>query len=296
MASLIFLIKKELKNKTNYGESRHAAKMQHAGKPPGIYAKNTYKTYLKHSCNGANWVREQYPAVKDLDDLRGHVGEYLQHCIDEGHSAHSIATYASAFGKLYGCRTMDFGVELPQKGDPTRGRIAGNSNEKRSTAIDKLAVEFNNLVGLRDKEIRQFNAHFHRDFLVGKTNKIELCKEKGSGTKGGRPRAFIPLDPDRVREVFRDAQELARAENKDVNCPFRTISDHANMQQCRRNVAQAVYWAKIEELGDSAYNDKYVCRDGTKRVFDRTALNSVSVYLGHGEKDRGRTVIKYYFQ
>ena len=100
----------KLASMTRFGESLKTAMIVEGKQnPSGIFSYKTYKDYI-NSCNRfADWLKENHPKCRYVEDAKPFVKEYLQAKINEGLSAWTIHSYASAFAKLFECNSEQRG-------------------------------------------------------------------------------------------------------------------------------------------------------------------------------------------
>ena len=133
-------VQAELMQKLAIGESHHKAKKESIdGKSEKIHSWSTYEDYVKHAVAFGKWVKPRFD-IKDIKDMRPYVGMYLNFRIGDGVSPWTVALDAAALAKLYGCKSTDFGVELPKRERSTvkrsRGEVKGFKEEKYKDVVD----------------------------------------------------------------------------------------------------------------------------------------------------------------
>lgn len=232
--SLVKQCQNVLDSKLTIGRSKHEDKKN--GKIRGvdtsqfIYSYDTYKSYLRWSCNFVKWCKEKNPTVKKLEDCRCYVDEYLKCNIDSGKSSYTIKLQASALAKLYSCRTTDF-IPTParKRAEIKRGRVKEGrvrfSEEKHADL-----VSFCRCTGLRRAELEALRGS---DLVV---QDGEYFINVTRATKGGRPRVSpIVGTPSEI------AQIVALMRSKGEGKVWGPVSSHANIHGYRADYAKKVY-------------------------------------------------------
>lgn len=282
--SIVKQVLDRLQSMIRFGESKHAAKRMakqealmrgerwNPARVDGIFSIKTYKTYKDECLRFANWVRSQ-KGVKDIDDARQYVGEYLREAIAKGQSAWTIKTKAAALAKLYGCSSKDFGVELPtrRREDIVRSRLPRAHDSDFSPERNKDAVDLARATGLRRRELSALRPE---DVYRGADGRVYVHVRRG---KGGRSRE-VPVREEFQERVWQMREErVAAGKTKMLDrVPWR-MDVHAY----RREYASARYQELERTLPPSG--EIYRRRDG--RVFDRGWLRIISQNLGHNRED-----------
>lgn len=283
--SIIYQVLKRLKELQRFGESKHLAKKEEKlkcleqGRPwnparvEGIYSFKTYEVYKEHCLDFANWVRKE-KGVKNLEQARQYVREYLEKQIAEGKSAWTLRLKAAACAKLFGCTTSDFGVELPKRSreDIHRSRLEREHDRHFSEHRNRDIVEFCRATGLRRKELVRVT---WKDVYRNDEGRVVVYVGQG---KGGRPRE-VPVVKG-MEEAVWEAREKARLSGQEKL--FLHVPNRADIHSYRREYAMARY-RELEEEGKVATGELYRRRDGQK--FDRGILLAVSRDLGHNRVD-----------
>ncbi len=258
-----------------YGCSKKEERTANGGEIPAgrIYSYSTMTNYIQASTHFVNWAKAEH-GCRTLDDARGHVGEYLQQRIDDGKSAWTVAKDACALGKMYGCRSTDFGVDLPtrhrndisQHRDPAT--YEGHFSETRNSELVELA----RACGLRRHEI----AALRPEDVWEQDGKVMVHVAKG---KGGRERTVEALND----APLRIAERALAAGRENV---IEHIPKYAPIHEYRREYAQGLYERIARPVEDLARTEQYRCRgELSGYVFDRDAMKTVSGNLGHGRLD-----------
>lgn len=228
------------------GESKNAGKASGsiAGK---IYSWETYRSYMKHACYFADFVKQQ-PAPEDLghkcrtlEEARRYIEPFLQNGIDRRLSAYTLQLQAAALAKLYGCHITDFDVDLPKR---SRANLKRSRSEKIrdknfNEDLHKDLVTFCKCTGLRRAELEQIRGEDLRE-VDGKYY-LEVTR----GTKGGRPRTSpIVGSEDEIQAVV---AQLRAAGSKKV---YETVSTNADIHGYRAEYASYIYNAQKRDLSE----------------------------------------------
>jgi hypothetical protein len=159
--SIIYQVLTRLRELQRFGQSKHAAKQaekercKREGIPwnparvEGIYSFGTYQDYKERCLRFANWVRTE-KGVKDLEQARAYVKEYLEKEIAEGKSAWTLRLDSAALAKLFGCPSTEFGVKLPTRSRENihRSRLEREHDKHFSERRNRDVVEFCRATGL----------------------------------------------------------------------------------------------------------------------------------------------------
>ena len=254
-----------LSSMCRYGQSRYRDK-QTGNAESGIYSRSTYETYAREAKAFARWV-EQTHAEHNIDAARAYAKEYIQQRnADPKLSAWSVKTSAAALGKLYNCKTTDFG--------PTRGRSREDITRSRGEATrDKHfsedrhmdLVNFCKGTGLRRHEVEK---------VIG----TDFNKEHGTITvkgKGGKVREV------KVLPEYRE-QIAAKMERAGSGKVWGKVSSAADIHAYRSQYATALYNRIARPIDQIPPQDRYFCRgDKAGIVYDRKAMELVSKCMGH---------------
>ena len=309
MASLKFQILKRIDSLKCFGQSKKAAKKEqrindfilgtkeNSLRAPGIYSKSTCDNYKKHSLNFAAWERKMHPEkeFKILDNIpREHVGEWLNEGINKGESGYTTRLKASSLAKIMGCHTYDFGVKMPSKrGDRLYIKRSRNDvvyDKHFSEENNKDSIDFCKATGLRRSELKNIRPE---QIKYDEKNRLVLdfksIKEYRVMTKGGRGRIIHPIKSD--WGIILKARELA--EKMGQPTVFQKVHHAMDVHSYRAIFAKRKYQEVITELKEKSIEIKldYICRDGSGRRYNKTALRITSENLGHSRLD---VVVKNY--
>lgn len=287
LGSLTKQIEDELSAKLAIGESKFIAqkkglednKDSRSLTKDKIYSWSTFKTYMKQANYFTDYCKETYGA-KSLEDCKPYINTWLQKNIDEGKSAHTQKTRASALAKLYQCSTKDFiKTEVRHREKITRSRGVKVRDKHFSEKRNADLVSFCKSTGLRRAELKALTG----DKLVYKQEEDKYYINVNSASKGGRERlAPIIGDIDRV---------IDRMKSVGDGKVFDKIPQGADIHGYRSDYATAIYKEferPIEELKcdlgikDGTTGDAYICRGELKgTIYDRKAMEEATKALGH---------------
>lgn len=285
VTNLKYEIKKILKSKEKFGESKHSDKKNHTMKD-GIYSYNTAKMYNRECQKFADYViAERGNAKLSVAESRDYAAEYLQQGIENGVSPYTLQMQRSALAKLYGCTGSDI-CDLPARHranitrsrnhtivSPQTGKIiknpsvrAGHFSEKNHSEI----VAFCRSTGLRRSELES---------LTG--DQLEITEDgdayihlDGYQCKGGRPRV-VPV-------VGNVDLAITLCQNAGRGKVFERVPQAMDVHSYRSEYAVAIYNQYARPLDKLERKEKYYCRAELKGVvYDREAMLMASKALGH---------------
>ncbi len=311
--SLKYQALERMRELIRFGESRHEAKQK--GDTSGIYSFKTYETYTKEVMEFVEWAKER--GCRTLEEARPLVGEYLSSHIERGDSAWSIKAEACALGKLYGCRSTDFGVELPRRdrGEIERSRGEKEHDKEFSKERNRDLILFARATGLRRRELERVSS---RDVFRGPDNRLYVHVSNG---KGGRERDVHVLEKyekeverivkeredrdrlfDRVpvrMDVHGYRREYAEERYRELSRQIEREGREIVIERVREHFERALEY-NVKEKDREKMRDRfnrelekgegrYTRTDG--REFDRVCLLGVSQDLGH---NRVEVVARHY--
>lgn len=297
--NLKYQFKMKLRSLNRIGQSKHEAKQEekmrcqitgekwNPAKVEGIYSLKTMESYKENIYKFTEWEKSAHPEVNDCENIsKDHVGEWLQQSIDRGNSAWTVRLQAAAMAKVLDCSSKDFGVALPKRERKDITRSRGDRAHDREINLEKHKdlVEFCKGTGLRRREVTLLKPS--RIFQEKDRIFVEVAKTEGGG-KGGKPRTLQVVREYRVHvlecrdKAIQDEKERVFDEvpNKlDIHsyrreyCQerYQEIAEHREQERCGREVTK---------------KEKYYTRDGTHRVFDKGALQELTVEMGHERTD-----------
>ena len=235
-----------------------------------IYSWETYRVYLRPSCDFVRWVKDQH-GVRSLEKANGYAAEYIQVLTAAGYAPSTLKLIAAAIAKTYRCSVDDLGIKTAprRRADITRSRGRKASDVHFSEDRNRDLVEFCRGTGLRNRKELQVvrgNQLKHRE------DGYYLVHIKGKGGK------------------YRDVPVLPEYEDTVVRCCLAVgggkvwphVSSHADIHSYRADYATAWYRRLARPIAVLSWSDRYVCRrDRAGVVYDKAAMQQVSKFLGH---------------
>lgn len=263
---------------------------------PYIHSIRTMNEYIKISKRYMCWACMKHPDVHRVRYAIKYVAEYLLYLINEGKSNYTIRTVACALAKLYRCRSIDFGIILPERHSSDIKKCRNYSEtdymEDRSKYSD--IVELCRATGVRRIELE----HLHRDDFILKDGLYHLNIDgKKNHPKGGRPRKVEIIAKN---QPFIQQFVSAISDNGII---FNNVPSGINVHAIRALYAKDLYMSKARPVANIANDERIQLKkpkkdykhpghyyfsapaiyrrrsDGQK--FDRRALLAVSESLGH---------------
>lgn len=267
--SVVRQVEESLNAQLAIGRSKYADKRAGATESR-IYSWDTYRAYLRHSCDFAKWCQERYKSGS-LEGCKAHAAEYIQELTAAGRSPSTLKLVAAAIAKTYRCSVADLGIATPprRRAGITRSRGPKPSDKHFSEENNRNLVEFCKGTGLRNhKELQKLRGAQ----LELREDGYWLADIKG---KGGKVRA-LPVLPEYADTVVR----LCEAAGDGLVWPH--VSSHADVHSYRADYASAWYKLLARPVDQIPAADRYVCRrDKAGVVYDKTAMLQVSRFLGH---------------
>lgn len=295
--SIVYQVLTRIDELKRFGQSKHAAKMAekarcertgekwNPARVEGIYSHVTCDSYKAEGIKFAHWARDE-KGCRTLEQARQYVPEYLQRSIDEGKSAWTVRLRAAALAKIYGCKTTDFGVELPTRHRENihRSRQEREHDRHFSARNNRDLINFCKGTGLRRKEISTLT---WRDIYRGEDGRTYVHVDRG---KGGRSRE-VPVLRAYEQHIW-NMRERAASEGRER--VIEKIPQRADVHSWRREYAMERYKEIERERDQEELRERererdqeemrwYRRRDG--RTFDREILREVSQNLGHNRED-----------
>lgn len=278
-------IKKTLKSKEKFGESKHSAK-QNGTMQDGIYSRNTAKMYNRECQKFADYVIEQRGNAKlSVAESRDYAAEYLQNGIENGVSPYTLQMQRSALAKLYGCTGNDI-CDLParHRADITRSRNHTVVSDRTGKIIKNQSVRAGHFSEKNHAEIVAFcrSTGLRRSELESLTgDQLEVTEDgnayihlDGYQCKGGRPRV-VPV-------IGNVDLAITLCENAGRNKVFPRVPQAMDVHSYRSEYAVAIYNQYARPLDELERKEKYYCRAELKgTVYDREAMLMASKALGH---------------
>lgn len=278
--NLRFQIKKTLKSKEKFNESKHASTSA-----DGIYSFSTSKTYAKHCQKFADFVIQKAGTSKiNLSTTYKYVSEFMKNEIDSGKSPYTLKTERSALAKLYGVSGRDI-CTLPERSrsEIKRSRNQYVTSEKTGKTIKNQSVgsghfseknhselvEFCKSTGLRRSELSSLRGN-QLYFDAGKP----FIKLDGYQCKGGRER-IVPV-------IGNFSNAITLCEKAGSGKVFERIPQAMDVHSYRSKYATSLYNQEARQFDAIPKNERYYCRKelaGT--CYDKRAMQIVSNALGH---------------
>ena len=290
----------ELKKETKFGESKHKAKEQARNEAAknhtkfkqvkGIYSHRCFNDYKKSINTYVNWVCKNHSEVKNMEQARRYIPEYVDELRDKGLSEWTVHSYAYALRSAYHCEINDLGIELKtrSRADVIRNRDAEDSALRNDERYEKI-VTLAKATGARRMELlRLRKADFReRTDKEGKqTGELEVFKRGKNGIE-----RWCLVDP-QYNEFIREL--IATAPTYNFNGEDRLLKKtdlpaKLPIHDCRSDYAVNLY-NYFEERGLSS-GEIYSCRKDLKGWhYDKGLLELVSINLQHS---RDSVVIDY---
>ena len=243
-----------------------------------IFSFKTFATYKENVERAFRDIIEHNPNIKfkEIDQIERYVPEYLERCIDEGKSAWTIQSYASALSKFYGKSNDEWGVDLPERkrDDITRTRNT-RERERFSERLNPEVVRWARNTGLRRSELenlRKEDCRIENDKMI--------IHVKGQFAKGGREREVECLA--RGEDLKKMTDRLDQLDERGKI--FGAIKAQAPIHKYRAEYAREMY-DRIARPINSITNQKeiYTLRKGERagERYDKIAMRQVSEALGH---------------
>lgn len=286
--SLVLQTKERLESMCSFGRSKHADKAN-GGIKERIYSYETYRTYLKQSCQFVKYCRAEHHC-RTLAECRQYVSEYMQQ--RSGLSAWTQQLDVAALNKLFGTSGDELGYKPParhrQQIIRSREQSVRDKNFNEQIEYNGVIARFARCTGLRRAELSRVTGKQ----LYEENGEYYVRLDQRTGTKGGRPRIAPVCGPDEDIELV--VRLMKKAGESRV---FDRVPDAMDVHACRAEYAVRVYTAHrrpISELtgvrrsrdGKRLKTQVYVCRgDMAGRVFDRQAMMAASRALGHSRLD-----------
>ena len=270
----------ELKRETKFGESKHRAKEQareeairnHSNfkQVRGIYSHRCYDDYKKSVGTYVNWVCKNHSEVKNIEQARRYIPEYVDELRDKGLSEWTIHSYAYALRCAFHCEISELGITLGtrSRADVIRNRDAADSALRNDERYEKV-ITLAKATGARRMELLRLRREDFRertDCNGNKTGELEVYKRG----KGGIERWCL------VREKKNNEQLLEEFLKSKMyeNCSPETLSQYRRENaRFLKNVNK-----KIENV-DKKDIERYLAEYREERkVSDRT-LNNTRAFI-----------------
>lgn len=293
----------ELQKETKFGEKKHEAKRlakeeaqrscEKYKQVKGIYSYKTYKDYAKSLKSFTNYVVANHTEVKNMEQARAYIAEYVDDLRDRGLSEWTIHMYCYSLRSAYHCEIKDLDVTLEKRSraDITRCRDESENSYRESERYKDVVTMFeatgcrrNELLRLRKEDFReQYNK------AGEKTGQLEVFKRGKNGIE--RWCLVNPAYKDFVKTYIKNrvttftAGEHRLFEKADVPGKM-AVHDLRSTYACD-------LYAHYTKSGYG--NGKmYHCKGELQGyVYDKGVLEKVSFDLQHG---RDNVVIEYLYK
>ncbi len=257
--------------KAGFGRSRASDKLKGMTSDK-IYSKSTFETYKKQYRYFCDYLKEQKPEVKTMDQAKNSVNDYLLYLIEKRKSAYSINTIKSALAKVFEAPTTDF-IKTPERtrANIARSRYDAIRDKDLSAKTEQKYARFTSAFGLRRAEMEQITA----EDLLFKDGKYYLNVTKG--TKGGRPRVA-----EIVGASENDTKEIVAWIQSKKGKLFPKLPSHYDNHHYRALYAKRVYNKYARDVNKIPAKERYIMRkDRAGETFDKAAMKIASKFLGH---------------
>ena len=256
------------------GQSRHEHKKAGTDRDL-IFSEKTYRTYMNECDKFAKWCKTNYSCT-NLRQCKKRIEEYLNYMIDEGRSAWTISTSASAIAKLYGIKTTDLKIELPtrKRADIKRSRLEVEKDKHISEEKRAYWENIGSCIGLRISELKAVRG---TDLVcIDDTYYINVRRGKG----GKQRQARVIGTEEQINNIVNMFQG---AKNGYV---FNNIPQAIDNHHSRAIYATNYYNMVARNVDELDFSEKYICRkDKRGQTYDRKAMLEVSQALGHNRID-----------
>lgn len=256
-----------LESKKAIGEKRHDAKIKARetnSKVETIHSYNTYSAYKQASKTFAKWLKEEFPEIKNINDVDKDVGAlYIRARADQGKSAYTYSQDIAMLNKIFDFElTKEYcGVSNRKLTDITNNR---NFNGYK-TQDGKLEIIFQG-TGLRRNELK----HLRAENLVFHDNKL-VAVNVVKGSKGGRIRT-AEVAPGLQVQLYNMLKDV----KKDDLVINSKIPKHLQTHRLRAMYCQEMYKSFIEK-GMSVKSAK-------QRLTESMGHNRISILAHYGVK------------
>ena len=240
-----------------------------------IYTNNTHKTYRQQSYRFVNWLKENYPEIKNMQQVKKyHINKYLSSMIEEDLSPYTISMAKSALSKLKNIPYAEL-LKTParERRDVFRSRYKVSTDDHIAKDKKEYFARITSATGLRRAEITRIKG---TDLKYSSKGYYYL--EVTKGTKGGRPRKALILgetkkDTEYIVNMFKNAQDRLVVPKLPKN-----LDNH----HYRGVYAKRIYNKYARPIENLKKEDKYIMRkDQAGKVLDKKAMLITSKCLGH---------------
>lgn len=257
--------------KAGFGKSRASDKFK-SKTDDKIYSKSSFETYKKQYRYFCDYLKEQKPEVKTMDQARDSVDSYLLYLMEKERSAYSISTAKAALAKVFGVPATSF-IETPSRtrANIVRSRYETVRGKELSKKTELKYSRFTSAMGLRKSEMEEIRA----EDLFFENGRPYLNVTRG--TKGGRPRVaeIVGVSEEETRDIVKWI--LLRKGKL-----FPKLPSHYDNHFYRGIYAKRVYQKYARDLDEIPMRERYIMRkDRAGEVFDKVAMKIASRSLGH---------------
>ena len=278
-----------LESLNRIGESRHEAKEDYRNnvsggkfsmnRTVGIHSKETMKTYKNALNKFVDYLREEFPEVKDLEQIKKeHCVSYIKYRANTGKAATTYSKDISALNKCfrYDLNKKEIGVEAKKFENYTNNRVLKEHHNRINLKNYKNEVLMGWATGMRKESYNAITKSRFRKADDG------LYKDVWLKEKGGKPRyAEILKEHRQAVTEFLDSLQI---EDNELIFP-KKISKLFPSHRLRQIYAQDLYEQTVNEICEKNYVKGYL-------GFDKNAVLKVSKNLGHNREE----VLKNYLK
>ena len=258
--------------KAGFGKSRASDKFK-SKTDDKIYSKSSFETYKKQYRYFCDYLKEQKPEVKTMDQARESVDSYLLYLMEKERSAYSISTAKAALSKVFGVPATEF-IETPSRtrANIVRSRYETVRGKELSKKTELKYSRFTSAFGLRKSEMEEIRAE---DLFFNEKGRPYLNVTRG--TKGGRPRVaeIVGVSEEETRDIVKWI--LLRKGKL-----FPKLPSHYDNHFYRGVYAKRIYNRYARDLDKIPIKERYIMRkDRAGETFDKVAMKIASQSLGH---------------
>lgn len=290
----------ELKKETKFGESKDVMKKaarEEAARTKkdfkqvkGIFSYKTYNDYKKSVKSFVSYVCEKHSEVKNMEQAKKYIPEYIDHLRERELSEWTIHSYSYALRSCYHCEISELGITLGtrSRADIKRCRDASD-NPYRNHETYERTVLLAKATGCRRNELLRLRKEDFREQLDSRGNPTGAYEVFKRG-KGGIERWCLvaPAYNTFVKDViatsptytFQGEERLLRKAD---------IPNKMPIHDCRSDYACALY-NYYSERGCQTGNLYHCRKDLAGYSYDKGLLDLVSYNLQHA---RDNVVIDY---
>ena len=290
----------ELQKETCFGESKHKKKQEHRQTAKqnhekyqqvrGIYSHKTYNDYAKSLKTFTNYVVKNHSEVKNIENCKKYIPEYINTLRNKGLSEWTIHMYVYSFRSVYHCEISDLGITLKtrSRADVVRCRDAQDSAYRQSERYQNV-INMMKATGCRRMELLRLRKEDFRERTNPTGNKTGEWEVYKRG-KGGIHRWTLvnPSYVDFVADFLKNAITTTHHGEERL---FKKSDIPAKLpcHDLRSDYACDLY--RYYEKNGYGSGNLYHCRKDLKGYhYDKAILSKVSYALQH---NRDNVVIDY---